>query len=257
MDLLEPDEFKLISAKPKSEPFAMTAELAWEPSKNARGYRVSVSDTAEFTNTLAMETTATSSIILSRLPPARKLYWKVEAVSPAGTRLNTGGPGTFTTPESHFKGVTFASDLPWTKATAGADNTVHRDTNFKGKPLAINGKPYPKGLWTHAFNDQTPADIVFDISGRNYSTFKATVGLDDLGERGSVQFQVLVDGVQKAESPVMLPKKTHELSVDVKQGKEVTLRVLNGGDGYTCDHAAWGFARFIEAGMNDMLEKSP
>ena len=46
---------------------------------------------------------------------------------------------------------------------------MHRDTNLNGQPLAINGKPYPKGLWTHAFNDQTPADIVFDIAGRNYS----------------------------------------------------------------------------------------
>jgi hypothetical protein len=78
------------------------------------------------------------------------------------------------------KGVVFASDMQWTKATAGADTTVHRDTNLKGQPLAINGKSYPKGLWTHAFNDQTPADIVFDISGRKYATFKATVGLDNL-----------------------------------------------------------------------------
>ena len=37
----------------------------------------------------------------------------------------------------------------------------------------------------------------------------------------------------------------------------MTLRVLNGGDGYGWDHAAWGFARFIEAGMNDTLEKGP
>jgi len=134
---------------------------------------------------------------------------------------------------------------------------VHRDNNLNGQPLAINGKLYQKGLWTHAFDDQTPADTVFDISGRNDSTFKATVGLDDLGTRGSVQFQVLVDGVKKAESPVMLPKKTHVLSVDVSGAKEVTLRVLNGGDGYGWDHAAWGFARFIEAGMKDPFENDP
>ncbi len=29
----------------------------------------------------------------------------------------------------------------------------------------------------------------------------------------------------------MRPKNTHELSVDVRGAKEVTLRVLNGGDG--------------------------
>ena len=257
VDLTEPGEFKLISAKPKGTPFTVGAELFWEASENARSYRVSVSDTTEFANTVAMETAATSPITVSRLPPAHKLYWKVEAVSPGGTRGNAGRPGTFTTPDDPAKGVAFASDLQWTKATAGAGNTVHRDNNLNGQPLAINGKPYLKGLWTHSFNDQTPADIVFDIAGRNYSSFKATVGLDDLGVRGSVQFQVLVDGVKKAESPVMLPKKTREISVDVTGAKEVTLRVLNGGDGYGWDHAVWGFARFIEAGRKDPLENGP
>jgi hypothetical protein len=55
----------------------------------------------------------------------------------------------------------------------------------------------------------------------------------------------------------MLPKKGHELSVDLNQRKEVTLRVLNGGDGYAWDHAAWGFARFIEAGLKNPLENGP
>jgi hypothetical protein len=256
-NLIEPGEFKLISAEPKGRLSAVIAELAWVPSKNAHSYRVSVSETREFTNPVAMDTAATTSTTISPLPPARKLYWKVEAVSAGGTRVNKDGPGMFTTPDNPAKGVAFASDMQWVNATAGAGNAVHRDMNLKGQPLAINGKSYLKGLWTHAFNDQTPADIVFDISGRHYSTFKSTVGLDDLGEHGSVQFQVLVDGVKKAESPVILPKKTHELSVDLNQGKEVTLRVLNGGDGYAWDHAVWCFARFIEAGIKDPLENAP
>ena len=43
--------------------------------------------------------------------------------------------------------------------------------------------------------------------------------------------------------------------VDVTSAKEVTLRVLNGGDGYNCDHAAWGLARFVERGASDPLAK--
>jgi hypothetical protein len=42
--------------------------------------------------------------------------------------------------------------------------------------------------------------------------------------------------------------------VDVADAKEVTLRVLNGGDGYACDHAAWGFARFIKVEAKDFVE---
>jgi len=72
-----------------------------------------------------------------------------------------------------------------------------------------------------------------------------------VGEKGSVQFQVLVDGQKKAESPIMLPKKVHELVVELGGAKEITLRVLNGGDGYSYDHAAWGLARFLKAGAKD------
>jgi len=44
-----------------------------------------------------------------------------------------------------------------------------------------------------------------------------------------------------------------QFSVGVAEGKKVTLRVLNGGDGFSCDHAAWGFARFVEKNMEDPL----
>ena len=256
-DRVEPGEFKLNSALPQGGLFTLNADLSWTPSENAQVYRVSVSDTPDFTGTRAMEIAPTNSITVSGLPPARKLYWKVEAIATGGIKTNAGGADSFTTPESPLKGIAFASDLKWTKETAGAENTVHRDTNLNGHGLAINGKPIPKGLWTHAFNDQTPADIVFDISGKNYAAFKATVGLDDLGSQGSVQFQVLIDGAKVAESPVMLPRQTHDISVDLNQAKELTLRVLNGGNGYSFDHALWGFARFVESGAKDPLESKP
>ena len=98
-ELVEPGEFKLMSATPEAGLFSVTAQLAWIPSEHARSYRVSVSDSAEFTQTVATEMAATSSLAVAGLPPARKLYWKVEAISPGGTRSNAGGPGTFTTPD--------------------------------------------------------------------------------------------------------------------------------------------------------------
>jgi alpha-glucosidase len=121
-------------------------------------------------------------------------------------------------------------------------------------PRTASRGDYPKGLWTHSFNDQTPADIVYDIASTNFVVFKARVGLDDLGDQGSVQFQVLVDGQVKAESPVLHPRQVHSLVVDVAGARQVTLRVLNGGDGYRCDHAAWGLARFAEPGAKDPFE---
>ena len=192
--------------------------------------------------------------MLAKLPPSRKLHWKVEAISHGGSRANSGPSGTFTTPDILARGVTFASDMQWINATAGASNPVRRDKNLNGQTIKINGKPVEKGLWTHAFNDNTPADIVFDLKERKFAVFKASVGLDDLGEKGSVQFQVIVDGQTKATSPIMLPKKMHDLVVDVQGAREITLRVFNGGDGYSYDHAVWGFGRFVEAGVKDPFE---
>ena len=131
---------------------------------------------------------------------------------------------------------------------------MHRDTNYADKEIHIDGKAYPKGLWTHSFNDATPADVIIAIGDKAFSSFAASVGVEDLGG-GSVQFQVLVDGAMKAESPVMRPGQAHAFNVDVAGAKEVNLRVLNGGDGFACDHAAWGFARFVKAGSSDPLER--
>ena len=122
-----------------------------------------------------------------------------------------------------------------------------------GKEIAIAGKTYPKGVWTHSFNDATSADVVIDVSGKGFGIFAADAGVEDAAGPGSVQFQVLADGAVKAESPVMRPGSVHRFNVDVTAAREITLRVLNGGDGYSCDHAAWGFARFIRAGSEDPL----
>jgi len=248
-----PGLFSLGPVNTTRQLLTVSAELNWEASHHARCYRVTVGETPEVSKLVAQEMVATPSATIPRLPPVRQLYWKVEAISHGGLKLNRGASGVFSTPDILAKDATFASDLSWTRASAGAGNPVRRDRNLKDEGLKINGKPIEKGLWTHAFNDPTPADVVFDVRGKNFAVFKASVGLDDLGEHGSVQFQVFVDGQKKTESPVMRPKQIHELTVDVTGAKEVTLRVLNGGDGHAFDHAVWGFARFLKAGIKDPL----
>jgi hypothetical protein len=249
----KPGEFNLKPAKTSGQLCTASAALAWEPSPNARRYRVRVGETPELAKVLAEEIVVLPSTTVIGLPPGRKLFWAVEALSPGGSQVNRGGAATLATPESLAKEVVFASDLPWAKANAGANNPVRRDRNLKEGPLKMNGKLVEKGLWTHAFNEATPADIVFDVHDKGFVTFKASVGLEDLGEKGSVQFQVLVDGQKKAESPVLRPKQSHPLAVDVAGAKEVTLRVLNGGDNYFYDHAVWGHARFLKEGVKDPL----
>ncbi len=250
-----PGEFRLKAAAVRAGMFSVSAELTWEPATHARSYRVTVVDPSAGGKTVAAATVSRPAVSLESLPPGRQLQWKVEAVSWGGVQGSAGQPGQLVTPRLHRPaGIAFLSDMPWKRATAGADNPVRRDVNYHGKPISIAGKPYPKGLWTHSFPDATPADTVYDVAGKPYALFKADVGLDDASGGGSVQFQVLVDGVKKAESPVLGPRQAHCFRVEIEGAKEVTLRVLNGGDGYACDHSAWGFARFTEKGVRDPLD---
>ena len=152
-----------------------------------------------------------------------------------------------------LSGIVFASDMPWVRSTCGygRPDAVRVPKPF-GRDLA--GLPYSNGIGTHAFGDATPADVVINISSQKFAAFKAQAGLLD---HGSVQFQVLVDGKVKHETPVMRYGAVEPISVEVSGAKEVNLRVLNGGDGSTCDSAGWGYARFVQASAEDPLEVPP
>jgi hypothetical protein len=252
-----PGEFRLHQAAVGGGMFSASAQLTWEPAVGARSYRVFVADDSEFRSLVVSNACTQPLAALESLPPERTLYWRVEAVSWGGCRPSSGPAGSFVTPQlARPAGLTFLSEIAWVRANAGAENPVRRDVNYYGKPIAVNGDVYPKGLWTHSYPDATPADIVYDVSNKKFELFKADAGLDDASGSGSVQFQVLVDGVQQAESPILRPRQVHRFRVNVAGAGQVILRVLNGGDGYSCDHAAWGAARLTEAGVRDPLDKA-
>jgi len=114
----------------------------------------------------------------------------------------------------------------------------------------------PKGVWTHAFDDDTAADTVIKIEGFGFAQFAADTGLEDAAAGGSVQFAVLVDGRVAERSPVLRQGQLHRFRLDVSGGKQITLSVTNGGDGNTCDHAAWAMARLIVEGKADPWDSS-
>lgn len=248
-----PGRFKLRSALVAADYFTNRVTLRWTESLHARDYRVIVSDDPRFTRVVLDRRTSRTELEL-RLSPDRRFYWKVEAHSIGGTRAPGGNSGSFATValKPLPKGVVFASDLPWIKACAGDNNSVRRDANIRGQTIRLGCEYYPKGLWTHAFNDSTPADVVFDLGALNpFAMFAADVALEDSAGRGSVQFQVLVDNVVKAQSPIMRLGAVYPLRVPLAGARQLTLRVLNGGDGNSCDHAAWGAARFLKAGTEN------
>lgn len=108
-----------------------------------------------------------------------------------------------------------------------------------GNPLTLNGKTYALGFGTHA-----GSELKFGLvgaSGVSCTRFTANIGVDDeVGDRGSVVFQVYLEGVRAYDSGTMTgtsPTKTVDLNVTGK--KELRLVVTDAGNGISYDHADW------------------
>mgnify|MGYP001792332185 FL=1 len=107
-----------------------------------------------------------------------------------------------------------------------------------GLPLTLAGVVYPKGLGTHA-----ASDIRYTMSG--CTTFAAKVGVDDeVGNQGTVVFQVFADGTKLYDSGVLGgASPTATVSVDVTGKTALQLVVTDGGDNVNFDHADWADAK--------------
>lgn len=117
---------------------------------------------------------------------------------------------------------------------------LQTDKGAGGKPLAIAGRSFARGLGTHA-----NSEIVFELDG-DYTNFTAWVGVDDFlknhpeSPKASVVFQVLADGKKLFDSGVMrIGDAARQVSVSVADAQELRLVVTDAGDGISCDHADW------------------
>ncbi|WP_240970195.1 NPCBM/NEW2 domain-containing protein [Actinacidiphila epipremni] len=142
-------------------------------------------------------------------------------------------------------GTSYLSDLPWESATNGW-GPVERDTSNgetaagDGNPLTLGGTVYPKGLGAHA-----PSDIAYYTAG-GCTSLTATVGIDDekKNSKGSVEFEVLADGKQVADSGILTSTTGgHPLTADITGAQVVHLLVTDAGDGNDSDHADWAAAQ--------------
>ena len=122
--------------------------------------------------------------------------------------------------------------------------TAHASRSVDSNPLAIGGVSYSHGIGTHAMSE-------FDVDLKGVATrFLADVGIDDekKASRGSVAFEVWVDGVRKAQTGVMRGgQPAQHLSVDLTGAKLLRLIVTDGDDGIDSDHGDWGGALVLMA----------
>jgi hypothetical protein len=125
---------------------------------------------------------------------------------------------------------------------------LQKNKSVKEESLFIAGKRYLRGLGTHA-----KARIVYDLGGA-YSRFESVVGVD-CTKRGTVTFEVILDGKKAWESSSMMRRGTAEsIDLDVTGINKMELIVGDGGDSTVVDYANWGDAKlFLKGGSEDFV----
>ncbi|OLV17044.1 NPCBM/NEW2 domain-containing protein [Deinococcus marmoris] len=140
------------------------------------------------------------------------------------------------------------SGLPYVSATNGwgpveFDRSNGEQAQFDGKPLTIGGQVFAGGLGMHA-SSTIAAGLNYDLGGA-CATFTASIGIDDeVGDRGSVVFQVYGDGQKLFDSGVVRGSDAaRSISVDVKNVGALRLALTDAGDTMNFDHADWADAK--------------
>src|SRR5262245_23782154 len=97
----------------------------------------------------------------------------------------------------------FISDLRPFASTTGfgpieRDMSNGENARLDGHAITLNGAKYRKGVGVHA-----TSELHYRLAGK-YRSFISDVGVDDeVGEAGSVNFQVVADGLKVFDSGIM------------------------------------------------------
>ncbi len=111
-----------------------------------------------------------------------------------------------------------------------------------GEPIKIGGKTYARGLYCHA-----TSEIVVRLP-KPAKQFTAEVGIDARANGGSIDFSVEVGGKETYRSGVMrFSDAARPVKVDLGGAAELTLKIGDGGDGYSCDQGDWADAKVLLA----------
>lgn len=140
---------------------------------------------------------------------------------------------------------TWASDLVWLKSSNGYGPAERDRSNGEsgatdGKRLTLAGKPYDKGIGTHADSD------IEVYTGGRCTAFTADVGIDDeINGYGEVAFSVEADGKVLWTSPkVTGASATVPVDVRLDGARHVRLKVTDTNGSKSGDHGDWAAARF-------------
>ncbi|GAA1678295.1 glycoside hydrolase family 2 TIM barrel-domain containing protein [Kribbella yunnanensis] len=107
-----------------------------------------------------------------------------------------------------------------------------------GLPITIGGTTYPSGLGVHA---ESTVELYL---GGHCTSFTADIGVDDeVGDAGSVQFEVVTDGTSRYTSPTLTgADPATPITIDTTNATTLRLKVGAASNGNAHDHADWAAA---------------
>jgi alpha-galactosidase len=166
------------------------------------------------------------------------------AVQQGGNIINLPGkPATITVEKSdepHLANFIWLESLNLTKGRFTLRPFAAGNSAI-GKPISMGGKVYAHGVGSYS-----RSVLAVDLKGVA-NQFVATVGIDDSHPySGSVTFEVWLDGRKVADSGLiesLQPAKI--LSVDLTGGRQMFLRIENGGDFSNNDCGNWADAKIF------------
>ena len=157
--------------------------------------------------------------------------------------------GSTLTPLTLGPGTNTLQYEPFLSATNGWGPVERNHSNGEqaagdGKTLTLNGVTYPQGFGVHASSDLR---FALPVSGVACTRLLADIGVDDeVGTRGSVVFQVYLDGVKAFDSGTLTGSSaTRQIDLDVSGRRELRLSVTDAGNGTSYDHADWANPRVV------------
>ncbi|MFH9552964.1 beta-galactosidase [Streptomyces sp. NPDC017435] len=231
---------------PEDAPTARKVRLAL---KVPEGWRATTDDTVRF-DRVRPGGTVTADYTVT--PPGDPVHYAVlsataELTQHGRPRAVTGVRGVQVPPPG-LSADAHVSDLTLVTAVNGW-GPVEKDTSNAeaaagdGRPLSIGGTTYAKGLGVHA-NSRIRVYL-----GGGCTRFTAAAGVDDeVGDSGSVSFQVVADGRSLTRTPVVRGSDGGTaVDVDVTDARWLDLLVDGDGD-VSADHADWADARLICGG---------
>ncbi|HVT88874.1 MAG TPA: NPCBM/NEW2 domain-containing protein, partial [Tepidisphaeraceae bacterium] len=220
--------------------------LNWtEPPSNQTGFRIERKTGANGTYAqIADVSPSTTSFVDQTATSGNTYYYHVYA-------YNSGGPSGFSNEVSAVIATqtqAYLSDLTPVSAVNGwgayeKDHSNNEQGANDGHTITLNTVTYTKGLGVHA-----NSTLIFNLNGQ-YTQFLSDIGVDDeVGNNGSVVFQVYLDGSATPiyDSGVMTgATATKQVVVDVTGKSQLKLVVTDSGNGNNYDHADWANARLI------------